>query len=89
MHQWFGNLVTCPWWDEIYINEAFGSIGGYLGLIYGKSNDEIDYQWEDEYLYSQTYSGLVSDGRTTNRPMVNNANNGALKGSYYLLTWLK
>ena len=31
IHQWFGNLITCPWWDEIYINEAYGSIGGYLG----------------------------------------------------------
>ena len=79
MHQWFGNTVSCPWWDEIYINEAFGSIGGYLGLIYGKSNNEIDYQWEDEYLYGQTYSGLNYDGRITSRPMVNNANNGLLK----------
>ena len=32
IHQWFGNLITCPWWDEIYINEAWGSIGGYLGM---------------------------------------------------------
>mgnify|MGYP000295901247 CR=1 FL=1 len=31
IHQWFGNTVTCHWWDEIYINEAFGSIGGFMG----------------------------------------------------------
>ena len=36
IHQWFGNTVTCDWWDEIYINEAFGSIGGFLGLIMAK-----------------------------------------------------
>lgn len=79
IHQWFGNLVTCPWWDEIYINEAFGSIGGYLGLIYSKSHEKINYQWEDEYLIDEGYSGMYTDGTIFSRPMVNNVNNGELK----------
>lgn len=28
-HQWYGNLVTMAWWDELWLNEAFASWMAY------------------------------------------------------------
>ena len=28
-HQWFGNLVTMQWWDDLWLNESFAEYMGY------------------------------------------------------------
>jgi aminopeptidase N len=47
-HQWFGNLVTMKWWDDLWLNESFASIVEHLSL--SKLHPHWE-QWENYVSY--------------------------------------
>ncbi|WP_338604391.1 M1 family metallopeptidase [Sulfolobus tengchongensis] len=64
-HQWFGNLVTLKWWDDLWLNESFATFMSY------KSLKSIFPQWDSEghLIYSETLSALEDDSLSTTHPI--------------------
>ena len=65
-HQWTGNLVTCNWWDEIWLNEGMAQFFQYYGVsLYDPEMRSRDRFYTDEQMYMLGY-----DDSPTSRPIL-------------------
>ncbi|MBI4457935.1 M1 family metallopeptidase [Candidatus Uhrbacteria bacterium] len=64
-HQWFGNLVTMEWWNDLWLNESFAT------WIAAKAVDEMFPEWEvwPQFVADDMSSGLRLDGLRSSHPI--------------------
>jgi membrane alanyl aminopeptidase len=56
-HQWFGNLVTMQWWDNLWLNESFANMMQYYAIDKLYSDWQI---WQD-FFTSDCLAALSRD----------------------------
>ncbi|XP_062851140.1 glutamyl aminopeptidase [Trichomycterus rosablanca] len=68
VHQWFGNIVTMDWWDDLWLNEGFASFFEYVGV------EKAEPLWgmRDIMLIDDVFPVLVDDALLSSHPIIVN-----------------
>ncbi|XP_012230687.2 putative aminopeptidase-2 [Linepithema humile] len=66
-HMWFGNLVTCEWWEYIWLNEGFAQyLEWYMANVISPND-----KFMDQFVVYELQSALLNDASTSVHPMTN------------------
>jgi aminopeptidase N len=67
-HQWFGDLVTMKWWDDLWLNESFAE---YMGYRTTNNVTQFNDVWVEYALATKAW-GLNADQRSSSHPIAGN-----------------
>ncbi|CAN5684835.1 aminopeptidase N [soil metagenome] len=67
-HQWFGNITTPKWWDDLWLNESFAE---YMGNRVTADVTEFGDAWT-HVAWSRRQWGLTADQRPSTHPVAGN-----------------
>ncbi|XP_055679682.1 aminopeptidase N-like isoform X1 [Lutzomyia longipalpis] len=64
-HQWFGNMVTIKWWNDLWLNEGFASYMEYLGV------DAVEPSWMsmDLFVVMELHAVFSLDALSSSHPI--------------------
>lgn len=84
-HQWFGDLVTMAWWDNLWLNE------GYASWMETKASDHFNPDW-NVWLHANgdREKAMSQDARVTTHPIQQTvANESQANDAFDDITYLK
>ncbi|XP_043236922.1 endoplasmic reticulum aminopeptidase 1-like isoform X2 [Amphibalanus amphitrite] len=64
-HQWFGNLVTMEWWNDLWLNEGFATLMEFIGAGHARP----EYHMGQQFMLEATLTALALDSLRDSHPI--------------------
>ncbi|XP_029009681.1 aminopeptidase N-like [Betta splendens] len=64
-HQWFGNLVTMKWWNDLWLNEGFATYMSYFAV----DKVEPSFNIKDMYIVNDLHIAFQEDALASSHPL--------------------